>query len=150
MITLTIDGKSIQVEPGTTVMEAARLTGLEIPHLCYHPDLSTSGGCRLCVVEVEGRGKVESSCELQAADGMVVHTQSERLTQMRREVIDLFVSDHPLDCVICEKAGACLLQKYAYEYGISETSYDLDISRTLYQDDNPFFIRDHKYCILYL
>jgi predicted molibdopterin-dependent oxidoreductase YjgC len=67
---------------------------------------------------------------------------------MRREIIDLLVSDHPLDCVTCEKAGDCLLQKYAYEYGVTETSYELEVSRSLFQDDNPFFIRDHQYCIL--
>lgn len=148
MVTLTIDGQSIQVETGTTVMEAARDLGIEIPHLCYHPELSASGGCRLCIVEVEGWAGLEPSCQLACADGQVVRTQSKRLSQMRREVIDLFVSDHPLDCVICDKAGACLLQKYAYEYGVSETSYDLEVSRSLFQDDNPFFLRDHKYCIL--
>jgi formate dehydrogenase alpha subunit len=79
---------------------------------------------------------------------MSIRTQSEQLTEMRRDIIDLFVSDHPLDCVVCEKAGDCLLQKYAYQYGVSETSYDFELSRTLYQDDNPFFLRDHQYCIL--
>jgi formate dehydrogenase alpha subunit len=79
---------------------------------------------------------------------MVIRTQSEQLSAVRRDIIDLFVSDHPLDCVTCDKAGACLLQNYAYEYGVTETSYEFNLSRTLYQDDNPFFIRDHKYCIL--
>jgi formate dehydrogenase alpha subunit len=79
---------------------------------------------------------------------MVIRTQSERLSAMRREIIDLFVSDHPLNCVTCDKAGACLLQKYAYEYGVTETSHEKNISKHLYQDDNPFFIRDHQYCIL--
>jgi len=148
MVTVTIDGQTIEVKTGMTVMEASRALGIEVPHLCYHPELSISGGCRLCIVEVEGRAGLEPSCQLACADGMVVRTKSERISRMRREVIDLFISDHPLDCVICDKAGACLLQKYAYEYGISETSYELDISRSLYQDDNPFFVRDHQYCIL--
>jgi formate dehydrogenase alpha subunit len=148
MIELKIDGQTILVQPGTTLMEAALANGIDIPHLCYHPDLSVSGGCRLCLVEIDGWRNPAASCGLLCENGMDVCTQSEQLTGMRREVIDLFVSDHPLDCVICDKAGACLLQKYAYEYGISETSYDLEISRSLYQDDNPFFIRDHKYCIL--
>lgn len=148
MTDLIIDGQQILVEPGTTIMEAARAYGIEIPHLCYHPDLSVSGGCRLCLVEVEGRSIPVSGCGLQCEDGMVVQTQSDQLTQMRREIIDLFVSDHPLDCVTCEKSGACLLQKYAYEYGVSETSYEFEVSCSLYQDDNPFFLRDHQYCIL--
>jgi formate dehydrogenase alpha subunit len=79
---------------------------------------------------------------------MVVQTQSEQLTKLRRDIIDLFVAEHPLDCLVCEKAGACLLQKYAYEYGVSEASVELEVPRDLYQDDNPFFIRDHQYCIL--
>jgi NADH dehydrogenase/NADH:ubiquinone oxidoreductase subunit G len=77
-----------------------------------------------------------------------VRTHSERCARLRREIIDLFVSDHPLDCVTCEKAGRLPAAKYAYEYGVTETSYEQKISRSLYQDDNPFFVRDHKYCIL--
>jgi predicted molibdopterin-dependent oxidoreductase YjgC len=148
MITLTIDEKTIETEPGTTVMEAALANGIDIPRLCYHPDLSVSGNCRLCLVEVEGRPNPVPSCGLACQDGLAIHTQSEQLTRLRREIIDLFVSDHPLNCVICEKAGACDLQKYAYEYGVSGTSYEFEISRPLYQDDNPFFIRDHQACIL--
>jgi predicted molibdopterin-dependent oxidoreductase YjgC len=148
MLTLIIDGREVHAQPGMNVLEAALANGIEVPHLCYHPELSVSGGCRLCLVEVEGRPRPEPSCGLACADGMVIHTQSEQLFAMRREVIDLFVSDHPLNCVTCDKAGACLLQKYAYEYGVTETSHEKIISRTLYQDDNPFFIRDHQYCIL--
>lgn len=148
MIELTIDDKIIQTRPGTSVLEAALAHGIDIPRLCYHPELSVSGGCRLCVVEVEGRPDPVPSCGLECAAGMVIRTHSPRLAEMRREIIDLFVSDHPLDCVICDKAGSCLLQKYAYEYGVGKTSYQFELSRTLYQDDNPFFVRDHKYCIL--
>jgi formate dehydrogenase alpha subunit len=148
MITVTIDGKPIQVKNGASVMEAALDHGIEIPHLCYHPELSISGGCRLCVVEVDGRPRPTPSCELACQDGMVVRTQSPLLTSLRREVIDLFLTEHPLHCVICEKAGSCLLQKYAYELNIRETSYPFRLDRTLYQDDNPFFVRDHQYCIL--
>lgn len=148
MIRLDIDGQRVEVDAGTTVMEAARANGIEIPHLCYHPELSVSGGCRLCLVEVEGRSEPVPACGLDCADDMKVATQSEQLATLRRDVIDLFVSDHPLDCVICEKAGDCKLQQYAYQYGIKETSYTFELSRTLYQDDNPFFVRDHQYCIL--
>ncbi len=148
MIELTIDGKTVQTRPGTSVLDAALAHGIDIPRLCHHPELSVSGGCRLCLVEVEGRPDPVPSCGLECAAGMVIHTHSPRLTDMRREIIDLFVSDHPLDCVICDKAGSCDLQKYAYELGVGKTSYQLEVSRTLYQDDNPFFVRDHKYCIL--
>jgi formate dehydrogenase alpha subunit len=148
MIELRIDGKRVKVRAGTTVMEAAHASGIEIPHLCYHPELSVSGGCRLCLVEVEGWDEPVPACGLECSHDMTVQTQSEQLTSLRRDVIDLFVSDHPLDCVICEKAGACKLQEYAYQFGVKETSYVFDLSRTLYQDDNPFFLRDHQYCIL--
>ena len=147
-IELTIDGQTIQTQPGATVLEAALAHGMDIPRLCYHPELSVSGGCRLCAVEVEGRPDPVPSCGLECAPGMVIRTRTPRLADMRREIIDLFVSDHPLDCVICDKAGSCALQQYAYEYGVGKTSYNLEISRSLYQDDNPFFVRDHKYCIL--
>ncbi len=148
MIELNIDGKSIQVRPGTTVIEAALTHGIDIPYLCYHPELSVAGGCRMCMVEVEGRPNPVASCGILCEADMEIRTQSEQLSDMRRQSIDLFLADHPLDCVTCEKAGACLLQKYAYEYGVSETSHEFQLSRTLYQDDNPFFIRDHQYCIL--
>ena len=148
MAELQVDGKVIRFHPGETVLEAALANGIDIPHLCYHPELSVSGGCRLCLVEVEGRPFPTASCGLACEEGMSIRTESEQLTEMRRDVIDLFVSDHPLDCVVCEKSGACLLQKYAYKYGVSETSHEFELSRTLFQDDNPFFIRDHQYCIL--
>jgi NADH-quinone oxidoreductase subunit G len=148
VIKLIIDGQDIKARPGMNVLETALANGIDIPRLCYHPELSISGGCRLCLVEVEGRDFAVPSCGLSCEDGLVVRTQSEALTGLRRDVIDLFVSDHPLDCVTCDKAGACQLQHYAYVYGITETSYEKNISRSLYQDDNPFFIRDHQYCIL--
>ena len=102
----------------------------------------------MCVVEVDGRPKPTPSCELTCQEGMVVRTKSDLLTSLRRQVIDLFLSEHPLNCVTCEKAGSCLLQKYAYEYDIHETSFPYSLERALYQDDNPFFVRDHQYCIL--
>jgi len=148
VINLTIDGQEIKASPGMNVLQAALANGIEIPHLCYHPELSISGSCRLCLVEVEGRDLPMTSCDLQCRDGLEVRTRSKRLFARRRDVLDLLLSDHPLHCVSCEKAGKCLLQKYAYEHGIKETSYSRKISRTLYQDDNPFFVRDHQYCIL--
>jgi predicted molibdopterin-dependent oxidoreductase YjgC len=148
MIELTIDGQRILTEAGSTVMEAAQANGIDIPHLCYHPELSVSGGCRLCLVEIKGQNFPMPGCNLLCAEDMDVRTNSKQLSAMRHDIVDLYVSDHPLDCVVCEKSGACLLQKYAYEYGVSETSYERHISRSLYQDDNPFFLRDHKYCIL--
>lgn len=148
MIKLTIDGKQIETTSGSSVLEAALANGIDIPRLCYHQDLLPSGGCRLCLVEIEGKPNPAPSCGLACAEGMVINTRTEQLEEMRRDIIDMFVSDHPLNCVICDKNGKCDLQRYAYEYNIHESTYDFELSRTLYQDDNPFFVRDHQYCIL--
>jgi formate dehydrogenase alpha subunit len=148
MIGLTIDERRVEVQPGTSILEAALANGIDVPRLCHHPELRPNGGCRLCVVEIEGRPAPVSSCGQACEEGMDVRTQSERLTTMRREIIDLFVSDHPLRCVTCDKSGDCELQRYAYEFGVSESSYETEVARDLIQDDNPMFIRDHQYCIL--
>jgi len=148
MVELTIDGRLVQAREGDTVLEVALANGIDIPRLCYHPELLPSGACRLCLVEVEGRPSPLVSCGLTAAPGMSIATRSDRLTAYRRDVISLILSDHPLRCVVCDKAGKCELQKYAYEFGLSESTFPVEISRTLYQDDNPFFVRDHQACIL--
>lgn len=148
VIELTINNKSIITKPDISVLQAALNNGIEIPHLCYHPELSISGGCRLCLVEVDGYPNPIPSCSLKCAEGMNIRTETELLSNIRKEIIDLFISEHPLNCVTCEKSGTCLLQKYAYEFDISRTSHEFSISRPLFQDDNPFFIRDHQYCIL--
>lgn len=147
-VSLSIDGKKISVKPGTSVLDAALRNGIDIPRLCHHPDLSPSGGCRMCLVQIEGRPNPAASCGLECAEGMVIQTHTDLIEKMRRDIIDLFVSDHPLRCVVCDKNGACDLQRYAYRYGIAETSHQFEISKPLYQDDNPFFYRNHEMCIL--
>ncbi|KRT77756.1 MAG: NAD-dependent formate dehydrogenase catalytic subunit [Armatimonadetes bacterium CSP1-3] len=147
MATLTINGRPVTAPAAASVLDAALSAGIEIPRLCHHPELSAWGGCRLCLVEVEGQRAPVPACGLAAKEGMVVTTRSERLTALRREVLDFLLSDHPLHCVICDKAGRCDLQRYAYEFGLLDSSHEKEFSRTLYQDDNAFFIRDHQYCI---
>ena len=148
MNSVTIDCKPIEVGTDTTVLEAAIANGVDIPRLCYHPELTPSGGCRLCLVEIEGRPEPQASCGLKCEDGMVIRTQSDLLYELRREMINLLISDHPMECATCDKNGACDLQRYVYEFDVPVTTYTPDISRSLYQDDNPIFLRDHKYCIL--
>ncbi len=147
LIAITIDDKEIETTPDANVLEAALANGIDIPHLCYHKELLPLGGCRLCMVEVEGRPNPCPSCGLLCQDGMVIHTQTGPLRELRRNIIDLLVSNYPLDCIVCDKNGACSLQRYAYEYNICESSYKFERLRLPYQDDNPFFVRDHKYCI---
>ena len=120
MIELNIDGQTIQCKSGETVLEAALANGIDIPRLCYHPELSVSGGCRLCLVEVEGRPFPTASCGLLCEDGMSIQTQSDQLSEMRRDIIDLFVPTTP-GLRHLRKGRACVLQNYAYEYGVTET-----------------------------
>ena len=148
MIQLTIDGKTVEVQQGTTVIEAGLANGIDIPHICYHPELSVTGACRLCLVEVEGSAHAVPGCGLAAQNGMVIHTQSENLYRLRHNILEMLVANHPLDCMTCDKAGSCALQKYAYEYGVGRPHFAYDLPRTLYQKDNPFFVRDHQFCIM--
>jgi formate dehydrogenase (NADP+) alpha subunit len=147
-VSISIDGRQLSVAPGTTILAAALAHGIDIPHLCAHPDLHPSGGCRLCLVEVDGRPTPQPSCSQRCEAGMVVRSESAALAELRHDLLDLFVSDHPLRCVACDKNGACELQRYCYRYGLAETSYGVEVSRSQVQDDNPFFVVDAQYCIL--
>ncbi|MBI2915070.1 MAG: formate dehydrogenase subunit alpha [Firmicutes bacterium] len=111
-----LDGTPRSVPTGTLLLEAARRVGIDIPTLCHHPELSVQASCRLCVVEIEGRGLV-TSCNTPVAAGMVVLSRSSRVVEARRTVLDLMLSNHPNDCLVCHRAGDCRLQDYAYEYG---------------------------------
>ena len=149
-ITLTIDGREITVPEGTTVLDAALQAGIDIPHLCYSPELGLppTGSCRLCLVEVEGgRGPV-ASCVYPAAQGMVVRTDTEELREHRRLVIDLLLSDHPHDCLTCEQAGGCDLQKYAYLLDVKDSEYRGESVWPEPVQDGPAIVYDQSKCIL--
>ncbi len=121
-VTLTIDGVEVTVPEGTTVIEAAERVGVVVPHYCYHPGIPTRPAqCRVCLVEVEGQGKLQPSCTLPAQDGMVVRTQSDEAELARKSVIEFLLVNHPLDCPICDAAGQCMLQDYAFETGQLES-----------------------------
>ena len=114
-VTLTIDGVEVAVPRGTRVIEAAERVGVVVPRYCYHPGIPTRPAqCRMCLVEVEGRPKLEPSCTLQASDDMVVRTASDTAREARQAVIEFLLVNHPLDCPICDAAGQCMLQDYAY------------------------------------
>ncbi|MBU1966302.1 MAG: molybdopterin-dependent oxidoreductase [Proteobacteria bacterium] len=123
MIRLTIDGKEITTREGRTILEAAREGGIDIPTLCYHEQLSPIASCRLCVVDVEGYEKPMTSCTTPAVDGLSVTTRSEGLLKMRREILNLILTAHPLDCPQCDKGGECRVQELAYEHGIEKVEY---------------------------
>ncbi len=147
-IPLTIDGREVQVKEGTTIFEAARKAGIHIPHLCYREDLTPTTGCRLCVVEVEGARTLVASCAYPVAPKMVVRTDTPRVREARRLVIEFLLSDHPYDCMTCEKSGSCKLEKYAYEFGIRKSRFGGDQHHYPLRAANPFFERDYNKCIL--
>jgi len=147
-IQLTIDGREVRAEEGTTILEAARRAGIQIPHLCYREDLTPATGCRLCVVEVEGARTLIASCAYPAANKMVVRTNTQRVQDARKLVVELLLSDHPYDCMTCEKSGTCALEKYAYEFGIRKSRFAGDQHHYPLRASNPFFERDYNKCIL--
>ncbi len=123
MIELTIDGKKFSVEKGTTVLKAAQQNGIKIPNLCFDKRLKPYGGCRMCVVEIEGGRKLATSCGHPAKDGMVIHTNSPRVRRVRQSVLEFLLVHHPLDCPECDKAGECALQDLFFEYGKPDTRF---------------------------
>ena len=123
MPTFIIDGKEVTAEPGKTVLQAALDNGIQIPHFCYHPNLSVDGSCRMCQVEVEKMPKLTISCNTRVADGMVIKTKSERVLKARNAVMEFLLLNHPLDCPICDQAGECGLQKYTFEHRVPHSRF---------------------------
>jgi len=123
MAKVTVDGTEIEVPNGSTVFQACRAAGREIPHFCYHDRLSIPGNCRMCLVEVEKAPKPVASCAYPVADGMVVKTDTEMVRQARRGVMEFLLINHPLDCPICDQGGECDLQDQAYSYGTGNSRY---------------------------
>ena len=123
-ITLTIDGKTVTVPQGATVLQACEKASSPVPFYCYHPGLSIAGNCRICLVEIEKTTKLQIACYTQAADGMVVHTTSDNTIKGRQVVLEFLLANHPLDCPVCDQAGECWLQDYYMEYGLYDPKFD--------------------------
>src|SRR5258707_10236498 len=132
MVTLTIDGQPISVPEGTSIMRAAMEAGTQIPKLCATDMVDAFGSCRLCLVEIEGRAGTPASCTTTVMPGLVVHTQTERLKKLRKGVMELYISDHPLDCLTCAANGDCELQDMAGAVGLRDRRYG-------YEGDNYVF-----------
>lgn len=147
-INLTIDGRDIQAAEGANLIDAAESAGIHIPNLCYLKGMRGIGACRLCLVEVEGGKAPVVGCITKVKEGMVVSTATERLHEMRKFIIDLILSMHPLDCMTCTKAGVCNLQQYAYDFEIKESSLTRKKFGYPIDETNPFIKRDPDYCIL--
>jgi len=149
MPTLTIDGKTVEVPPGTNLIEAARRLGIEIPHYCYHPGLPIAGACRLCMVDIEKVPRPQIGCNTAAADGMVVHTQTPRILETRRSVMEWHLVNHPLDCPVCDQAGECWLQIYYMQHGLYEPRMiDDKIHKPKAVPVGPHVMLDAERCIL--
>jgi len=147
---ITINGKSCEGVEGQTVLEVARASGFNIPTLCHLADLTPTGACRICVVEVDGMRNLVAACSTPAAEGMVIKTDSERVLSARRFIVELLVSCHPLDCMTCEKTGDCTLQNLAYELGVTGSRMEGDRYDYPVDSSNPFIVRDYNKCILCL
>ncbi len=146
---LTIDGKEIEVPAGTNLIEAARRLGIEVPHYCYHPGLSIAGQCRLCMVDIEKTPRPSIACNTQAADGMVVLTQTERVKDTRRSMMEFHLINHPLDCPVCDQAGECWLQIYYMKYGLYDPRMtDEKVHKPKAVPLGPHVMLDAERCIL--
>jgi formate dehydrogenase major subunit len=150
-VKLTIDGRQVEVPEGTSIMRAAMELGTQIPKLCATDMLESFGSCRLCLIEIEGRNGTPASCTTPVAQGMVVHTQSERLKKLRKGVMELYISDHPLDCLTCAANGDCELQDMAGAVGLREVRYGYQGANHLTakkDQSNPYFTYDPSKCIV--
>ena len=150
MIHAVIDGIPVEVEKGTTILQAAESVGIKIPTLCYIKGLMPDGSCRMCMVEIENRGwsKLDTACSAHVSEGDVIQTKSEKVIASRRGVLDLLLSNHKTDCFSCEGNGSCKLQDYCFEYGVEKTSYEGEMTEFPIDDSNPFFTFNPNLCIL--
>ena len=148
MITLTINEKEITLEKPVTVLEAAKQAGIKIPTLCYHEALKPYGGCRLCVVEVERMPRLQTACTLMAADGMLVKTESDNISIVRRGILEFLLINHPLDCPYCDKAGECELQDLVNKYGPTVGRYKEEKRRVPESHKDEIFTRNMSRCVV--
>jgi NADH-quinone oxidoreductase subunit G len=146
---LTIDGKQIEVPAGTNLIEAARAAGIDVPHYCYHPGLSIAGQCRLCMVDVANTPRPTIACNTLAAEGMVVLTESERVLETRKSIMEFHLINHPLDCPVCDQAGECWLQIYYMKHGLYDARMvDEKVHKPKAVPLGPTVMLDAERCIL--
>ena len=148
MVHLTINGKPVEVEEGTTILQAARKINIDIPTLCFLKDINEIGDCRICVVEVEGKRGFATACIQKVEEGMVVKTNSPAVIEARRVVLDLIISNHDRECLTCTRNGNCELQKLAEEFNITQIEYAGSRNRHEIDDLSPAIVRDFNKCIL--
>ncbi|HKA01536.1 MAG TPA: NADH-quinone oxidoreductase subunit NuoG [Candidatus Solibacter sp.] len=148
LVKLTIDGREVQAPPGTLVIDAAKTVGIEIPAFCYYEGLSLQAACRMCLVEVEKMPKLMTACTLPVSEGMVVRTETAQVAQARKYTLEFLLTNHPLDCPVCDKGGECELQDMVFRYGAGESRYTEEKVHTPEKQFSPVVFFDAPRCIL--
>ena len=147
-VTLTIDEQEVTIEKGTTILQAAKQAGIDIPTLCFLKDINEVGDCRMCIVEVEGRRGFATSCIQKVEEGMVVHTNTPNVLEARHVILDLIISNHAKDCLTCTRSGNCELQALATKFNISKVEFEGERANHQIDDLSPSIVRDFNKCIL--
>ena len=148
LVNITINDQHIQAEEGTTILQAAQKAGIHIPTLCYHPDLTTEGVCRVCSVEVKGQKLLCPACVFPVAEGMEVQTHSQKARDARKVIVELLLANHPQDCLTCSNNGKCELQSLAREFGIEDIRFTGEKRKIPIDNTNPAIIRNMEKCVL--
>lgn len=148
LVTATIDGVKVEVPKGTTILEAAKHAGIDIPTLCFLKDINEMGDCRMCIVEVEGRRGFATSCIQTVEDGMVVHTHTPNVLEARHVILDLIISNHAKDCLTCTRSGNCELQTLAVKFNVLKVECPGEMTKHKIDDLSPSIVRDFNKCIL--
>jgi len=147
-ITITMNGRQVSARDGMTILEAAQENGIDIPTLCYSPELTPIGACRVCVVEVEGSKALVGSCHTPITQGMVIDTHSPKVLESRKMIVELLLASHPDSCLVCDKANLCELRKIAADLGIGLPRVKVKKHYYLIEDVSPYIQRDLSKCIL--
>lgn len=148
LVTLTVDGQKITVQKGTTILQAAKQAGIDIPTLCFLKDINEVGDCRMCIVEVEGRRGFATSCIQKVEEGMNVRTHSPEILEARKIILDLILSNHHKDCLTCSRNGNCELQNLAMKFNVQKIEYQGEMTEHEVDDKSPSIVRDFNKCIL--
>ena len=148
IVTLTIDGQEVKVKKGTTILQAAKSAGIDIPTLCFLKDINEVGDCRMCIVEVEGRKGFATSCIQTVEEGMVVHTHTPNVLEARHVILDLIISNHAKDCLTCTRSGNCELQELATKFNVLSVEFPGEMTKHKIDDKSPAIVRDFNKCIL--
>ncbi len=147
MIKVIINGIPVELERPMNVIEAAKKVGIHVPHFCYHKELTLYAGCRICMVEVKGRPKMVAACTTIMSDGMEVTTESDKIAEARRGILELQLTHHPLDCPVCDKGGECMLQDYAFKYGADRSRFIEEKRKIPVNYNNPLLERNMERCV---